>query len=343
MRSILRWLLAGMAGLVMAGCSPVPTVVGRIEIPLYVGGIAVGGDAVWLRQVGSGRSGPIPGGPGAVLRLDPKLKQIVARIPLPVSNFGGDIAVGEGAVWVTEGLYGENLIRIDATTNEVVATIPIGKDPQAVAVGAGAVWVHGFTTIYRIDPRTNQVAYWIPIWANAALAVGSNAVWLTNPIGGKVARIDPRTNAIVATIPVAAEPRNVLAGEGVVWILHTPFTTHPQPSHVSRVDPATNKVLGEPIPVGNWAHIALGEGYLLIGSHEGRDGGKITRIDPQTLRQVGEPIQIKPFISRLAFGLDSVFAISVSADPAVRPTVIYQIRQTTISERILGFIGLSSR
>ena len=336
MRSILRWFFASVAGLVIAGCSPAPSVVGRIEIPLYVGEIAVGNDAVWLRQVGSGRPGPIRG-PGAVLRLDPKLKQIVARIPLRVSNFAGGIAVGERDVWVTEGSDGENVIRIDATTNEIVATIPLGKDPRAVAVGEGAVWVHAFTTIYRIDPRTNEVVYWIPIWANVALAVGPNAVWLTNHLGGKVARIDPRTNAIVATIPVAPNPRDILVGEDVVWILHTAFGTHPQPSYLSRIDPATNKVLGEPIRVGDWAHVLLGGKYLWIGSL-----GKLSRIDPKTLQKVGEPIQIKPFISRLAFGLDSVFALSVFADPAVRPTVIHQIRQRTIWDRILEFIGLSS-
>lgn len=341
MRSILRWLFAAMAALAIAGCSPTPTIVGRVEIPLYVGEIAVGDDAVWLRQTGSDRAGPIPGGLGAVLRLDPKLKQTVARIPLPVSNFAGRIAVGEGAVWVTEGDGGENLIRIDATTNEIVATIPLGKNPHAIAVGESAVWVSDSATTYRIDPRTNQVVYWNPTGASAAIAVGTNAVWLIYG-GGKVVRIDPRTNAVVATIPVTPSPTDVLVGEGVVWILQTPFGTAPQPSYLSRIDPATNTVMGEPIQVGNWAHMALGGGYLWIGSYEGKGGGELSRINPQTLEKVGEPTQIKPFISRLAFGLDSVFVVSVFADPAVHPTVIHQIRQRTIWDRIRGFFGLSS-
>ena len=326
MRYPFQQLFAGVAVLVIPACGSVPSIsiAERIEIPLYVNEIAVGGDAVWLRQASPGRP-PLLGGPGAVLRLDPKLKQTVARIPLSVSNFGGRIAVGEGSVWVTEGVGGENIIRIDATTNQIVAIIPIDKNPGAVAVAEDAVWVSGGSAIYRIDPGTNQVVHWRSIGASDAIAISPDAVWLTQ--SNKVVRIDPRTNAIVATIPVAPNPRTVLLGKDVVWVLHTPFGTHPQPSYVSRIDPATSTVMGEPIQVGNWTHMALGGGYLWIGSYEGKDGGKLSRIDPQTLRQVGEPIQIKPFISRLAFGFDSVFAVSVFADPTVNPTVIHRIHQ----------------
>ena len=49
-------------------------------------------------------------------------------------------AVGESAVWVASDL-GMSVSRIDPETNRVVATIPLGNRPGAIAAGEGYVWV----------------------------------------------------------------------------------------------------------------------------------------------------------------------------------------------------------
>ena len=51
-----------------------------------------------------------------------------------------DVAVGEGAVWVLNRLD-RTVMRLDAESGEVEATIGLGNEPQRLATGAGRVWV----------------------------------------------------------------------------------------------------------------------------------------------------------------------------------------------------------
>ena len=51
-----------------------------------------------------------------------------------------DVAFGEGAAWVANSLD-RTVSRIDPETNEVVETIPLGREPLHLAAGEGAVWV----------------------------------------------------------------------------------------------------------------------------------------------------------------------------------------------------------
>ena len=60
--------------------------------------------------------------------------------PIQVGDGPVDVAVGEGAVWVANGL-GRSVKRIDPESDKVVATIKLGNEPQRIAAGAGKVWV----------------------------------------------------------------------------------------------------------------------------------------------------------------------------------------------------------
>jgi DNA-binding beta-propeller fold protein YncE/predicted Ser/Thr protein kinase len=113
----------------------------------YFSGIAVGAGGVW---VFGDRSDPM------LWRIDPATGKLVAAIPLPFAPT--DVAVGDGAVWVTSA-RASALARIDPSTNHVTAAIPAGQGAGAVAVGAGSVWVADQVggAIRRIDPRTLRV------------------------------------------------------------------------------------------------------------------------------------------------------------------------------------------
>jgi streptogramin lyase len=68
-----------------------------------------------------------------------------------------DVAVGEGAVWVSTGRG--VLARIDRSTNAVgdIVRLP-GDTTGEVAAGEGAVWVtENVPGLFRIDPSTNRV------------------------------------------------------------------------------------------------------------------------------------------------------------------------------------------
>ena len=104
--------------------------------------IAVGGGAVWALNQGD----------GSVSRIDPATNKVAATIEVGVPGSGGDIAVGEGSVWVTAFEY--PLSRIDPSTNTVAQQFT-GKGGDAVRVGLGSVWLTNLEAghVWRIDPR----------------------------------------------------------------------------------------------------------------------------------------------------------------------------------------------
>jgi len=104
--------------------------------------IAAGGGAVWALNQGD----------GSVSRIDPATNKVVATIEVGVPGPGGDIAVGEGSVWVTAFEY--PLSRIDPSTNTVVQQFT-GKGGDAVRVGLGSVWLSNLEAgnVWRLDPR----------------------------------------------------------------------------------------------------------------------------------------------------------------------------------------------
>ncbi len=91
-------------------------------------------------------------GDGSVSRVDPATNKVVATIEVGVPGPGGDIAVGEGAVWVTA--IGKPLSKIDPATNRVL-TQYVGKGGDALRVGLGSLWLsnHDFHEVWRIDPK----------------------------------------------------------------------------------------------------------------------------------------------------------------------------------------------
>jgi YVTN family beta-propeller protein len=105
--------------------------------------LAVGEGAVWVLNQKD----------GSVSRIDPKTNKVVATVEAGVSGFGGDIAAGEGFVWVrgTKTL----LVAIDPKTNQVVKRFGPGQGSGAVRTGGGSVWVsaHDVNKVWRLDPR----------------------------------------------------------------------------------------------------------------------------------------------------------------------------------------------
>jgi virginiamycin B lyase len=104
--------------------------------------LAVGGGAVWTLNQGD----------GTVTRIDPKTNKVVATIEVGVPGPGGEIAFGEGSVWVTTFEF--PISRIDPTTNAVVQQF-YGPGGDSIRVGLGSVWLSNLRAgnVWRIDPR----------------------------------------------------------------------------------------------------------------------------------------------------------------------------------------------
>jgi virginiamycin B lyase len=77
-------------------------------------------------------------GTGTVSKIDPRSLKLVATIDVGVPGPGGDIAAGEGAVWVTQKTI--PVSRIDPATNKVTAQLT-GPGGDAMRVGDGSVWL----------------------------------------------------------------------------------------------------------------------------------------------------------------------------------------------------------
>jgi streptogramin lyase len=124
------------------------------------------------------------GGEDWLYRLDPKTRNIVARIALGFSagslfNGRDELAVGAGGVWVADAI-GDSVTRIDPVTNRPNGTFPTGRSPSAIAVGEGAVWVANSRdgTVTRYDPETADITTIRVGGTPVGLAVGERAVWV---------------------------------------------------------------------------------------------------------------------------------------------------------------------
>jgi YVTN family beta-propeller protein len=103
---------------------------------------AAGGGAVWTLNQGD----------GTVSRIDVRSKKLVTNIDTGAPGTGGEIAYGEGFVWVT--MFDLPLTQIDPDTNKVIRQWA-GAGGDSVRVGHGSVWLSNLRqqNVWRIDPK----------------------------------------------------------------------------------------------------------------------------------------------------------------------------------------------
>jgi virginiamycin B lyase len=89
---------------------------------------------------------------GKIDRIDPKTNKVSKTIDLGVPGAEGEIAFGDGFVWVTQA--GFPLARIDVKSETVMQQFA-GEGGGAIAVSPGAIWLSNLKagTIWRVDPK----------------------------------------------------------------------------------------------------------------------------------------------------------------------------------------------
>ena len=215
--------------------TPGPTV--RIgDVAPATSAIAADGDSVWVAPTGG------------------RLTLLNATTGTPTKSWDPNaspvgIAVGEGAVWLTDN-EANNVVRVDPTG--VVTPIAVGDGPAGITVGDGAVWVVDSLDdrLVRIDPGTQSVTQTIPVGQSpTAVAYGAGSVWVANSDDGTVTRINPTTDLPEATIPVGGSPQAITIADGKAWVTVDAQTVPPvgrgggtlrvlSPYDVDSVDPA---------------------------------------------------------------------------------------------------------
>jgi ABC-type branched-subunit amino acid transport system substrate-binding protein/streptogramin lyase len=165
--------------------------------------ILVGAGAVWVIDPDE-----------TISRLDPRTGALVRTIPVQA----GRLAVGREGVWF---LHDNAISRIDPRTNRVGQTIELGSPaPEAMAVGAGNVWVSAPQegVVWRVEPGPAPVTSTIDVGGGVTyIAYGAGSVWAANNVDSTVTRIDPRTGRVAARIPVGGA-QALAAGAGGAWV-----------------------------------------------------------------------------------------------------------------------------
>jgi len=176
------WLMTDAKGTLARFDPATNKVVAEVYLPTGSYGLTFGEDAVWVTSTehdsvaridphtnlvvetikvgkaprfiasGAGAVWTLNQGDGSVTRIDSKTNKVAATIEVGVPGGGGDIAVGEGSVWITSFEF--PLSRIDPATNAVVQQF-YGKGGDAVRVGLGSVWLSNLEAgnVWRLDPR----------------------------------------------------------------------------------------------------------------------------------------------------------------------------------------------
>jgi YVTN family beta-propeller protein len=98
------------------------------------------------------------------------------------------LVFADGQVWVAHFGHEDQadgaLSRIDASTNKVVTTITVGKNPSFVAAAGGSVWVsmYGESTVVQVDATTTAVLGRLTVRGPSfGIAAGEHAVWVVQP------------------------------------------------------------------------------------------------------------------------------------------------------------------
>ena len=156
-----------------------------------------------------------PGGRSLAL-VGPPYTGVTGSVRLPAAP--RMVAAGEAAVWVVGG---RTLWRVDPRALQVVASVRLAFAPAAIDAGSGGVWLvdRSGNAVVRVDPGSGARSRVDVGRAPTAVAVGGDAIWVANQADGTVSRIDPRRNAVDKTIRVGAEPVDLVAGLGAVWVV----------------------------------------------------------------------------------------------------------------------------
>ena len=134
----------------------------------------------------------------------------------------GVVVVGNDSVGILDG------------RGAVIASVPVGAEPDGIALGAGSAWVTNAAdgSVTRLDIAGGRAIEQIPVGVNpAGIAFGFGAVWVANSGDRTVSRIDPTVNEVVSVIPVGTAPTGIATDDRWVWVTNRLDHT------VTRIDP----------------------------------------------------------------------------------------------------------
>ena len=195
----------------------------------------------------------------ALIGAGAALAVAAAAVALALNGSDADVAVLPNSVAV-----------IDLESGLVVADVPVGAQPEAVAADGRFAWVANVAdgTVSQVDiDERRVVATIVPNVTVEALTVGAGSAWLADTRRGRAVRVDADLGAVADSVrlPTTRETGNqsgtrraaVLSG-GSLWVTSTPLAA------VLRVDTRTKRVTAR-VDVGNDpAGLAVADGAVWV-------------------------------------------------------------------------------
>jgi DNA-binding beta-propeller fold protein YncE len=124
-------------------------------------------------------------------------------------------------VWIVNRAENQ-VLEVDPVTAQKGDPITVGKQPTAIAIGAGSLWVANFAddTISRVAiSNAGPAVTSIPVGDGPVdVAIGEGAVWVVNELDRTLVRVDPKSDKVVAKVELGNVPQRVAAGGGSVWV-----------------------------------------------------------------------------------------------------------------------------
>jgi virginiamycin B lyase len=151
------------------------------------GGIAAGGDSVWM----------VTDKNGTLSRIDPVTNRLRQTISIPAGSYNPLFA--NGIVWVT-GFDTSVVTAVDASSGSVLASIAVGPKPRFLTTGAQSIWTlnQGDGTVSRVDEERREVTATIQVGipgAGGDICFGEGSVWAT-VFDVPLTRINARTGKV---------------------------------------------------------------------------------------------------------------------------------------------------
>jgi DNA-binding SARP family transcriptional activator/ABC-type branched-subunit amino acid transport system substrate-binding protein len=245
-----------------------------------------------------------------------------------VGTTPGDVAVGEGSVWVLNA-DDRTITRLNPSTHTVIKTFAASGEPTEIAAGDGALWVGSGTPVKglietsattselsRVDPSSTAVLSTThlydqprlvaisPTLGASLLAVAPGAVWAVDP-DGSITRINAASGARMAHVETTGASA-IAVGDAGVWFLTNAADGTPE---IAQVDPRTNRV-GQVIRIqtSTLAGVAVGDGFVWATDPS---EGVIWRIEPGP-RPVERTIQLGFGVTQIAFGDGALWATNLA-------------------------------
>jgi serine/threonine protein kinase/outer membrane protein assembly factor BamB len=184
-----------------------------IKLPFSPGSVAATTTAIWAALVPGG------GAPDKLVKIDPKTGQTVASVDYPWGIMS--VTTSPTAVWVAARRRAR-VQRVDPSTGQVLKTIQVGRNrSEDIVYRAGSLWLATpeDNTVYKVSTSTGDA---IPISVGQRprqLAVGDNAVYVTNYNSSDLFAIDTKRTRVVGTpLSLSVNPFSLAVDGDKLWV-----------------------------------------------------------------------------------------------------------------------------